>query len=309
MTGRDQPRLIVLIGLIGLSIGSSCSQGGAGDVALGSSTDAGSLPSQAAGTPDARSTSPGPGANGAGEPPGDGAVVGGGGLGSDAGGSVGAGEAGDARADTEASSTGDASGGRASDASDASTDVGAGDATGDAGAVNQETGRLAGITAAHNAVRALVQTQPPLPPLVWNPTIADYAQQWATTLATSMCANPQHRTSAELEAKDYGENLAAFGASGTVRGGTVSTAADAVTEWASEKACWTFGTIEGTEKCDKVCYTNLNSDGCGHYTQVVWRTSTELGCGVATCKNGALTEDIWICNYAPAGNFIGRAPY
>jgi len=308
MTGRDQASLIGLIGLIGLSIGSSCSQRGAGDVALGSSTDAGSVPSQAAGSPDARSTSPG--ASDAGEPPGDGAVVGGGG-GSDAGGSVGGGvgETGDAHEETDASSTRDASGGHPIDASDAFTGVGAGDAAGEAGSVNQETGRLAGITAAHNAVRALVQTQPPLAPLVWNQTIADYAQQWATTLATSMCANPQHRTAAELEAKDYGENLAAFGASGTRNGGTVSTAADAVTEWASEKACWTFGTIQGTEKCDKVCYTSLNSDGCGHYTQVVWRTSTELGCGVATCKNGALTEDIWICNYAPAGNFIGRAPY
>jgi len=179
----------------------------------------------------------------------------------------------------------------------------------DAAAADPESGRLAGITAAHNAVRAAVQAQPALPPLIWNQTIADYAQQWATSLATTMCAQPQHRSPVDLIAKGYGENLATFGASGTLKGGTASTAQQAVSAWAAEKTCWTFGTISGTETCDKTCYTNLHSDGCGHYTQVVWRGSTELGCGVATCKNGALTEDIWICNYAPAGNFIGRAPY
>jgi pathogenesis-related protein 1 len=179
----------------------------------------------------------------------------------------------------------------------------------DATVADPESGRLAGITAAHNAVRAVVPTQSPLPPLIWNQTIADFAQQWATTLATTMCAQPQHRSAVDLIAKGYGENLATFGASGTLKGGTASTAQQAVSAWAAEQACWTYGTIGGTEKCDKTCYTNLHSDGCGHYTQIVWRGSTELGCGVGTCKNGALTEDIWICNYAPAGNFIGRMVY
>lgn len=180
---------------------------------------------------------------------------------------------------------------------------------------NVEMGRLMGITAAHNAVRAMVSTQPALPPLVWSQTLADYAQQWATQLATSQCASPQHRSGAELQAKDYGENLATFEGGGF--GGmttTVSTAQKAVDAWAGEVACWTYGTISGggpggTEKCDSACYMAMNSDGCGHYTQIVWRTSTQLGCGVATCKNGQATEDIWICNYAPAGNIIGRAPY
>ena len=89
----------------------------------------------------------------------------------------------------------------------------------------------------------------------------------------------------------------------------MSTAQQAVNGWASEVACWTYGTIMGTEKCDMTCTTNLFSDGCGHYTQIVWRKSLELGCGVATCQNGQDTEDIWICNYSPAGNIVGQAPY
>ncbi len=172
-----------------------------------------------------------------------------------------------------------------------------------------ETGQLAGITAAHNAVRAMVSTQPALPPLTWSPTIAAYAQAWATQLASnpSTCAQPQHRPSSDLEAKDYGENLAAF--SGRSGGGSLSTAQQAVNGWASEVACWTYGTIQGTEVCNMSCSTNLHSDGCGHYTQIVWRKSLLLGCGVATCQNGMDSEDIWICNYSPAGNIIGQAPY
>jgi hypothetical protein len=114
-----------------------------------------------------------------------------------------------------------------------------------------------------------------------------------------------HRSGMELEMMDYGENLADFEG----RGSMVSTAEEAVNAWAGEVACWTYGTIEGTEKCDMSCYMKMNSDGCGHYTQIVWRDSMQLGCGVATCQNGQATEDIWICNYAPAGNIIGRAPY
>jgi pathogenesis-related protein 1 len=168
-----------------------------------------------------------------------------------------------------------------------------------------ETGRLVGITAAHNAVRAAVQTTPPLPPLVWSPTLAAYAQAWADSLAQTSCASPHHRTQQELQAKGYGENLAAFSSTRT----PASTEDQAVKGWADEKMCYSFGTVAGTERCDMACYARLNSDGCGHYTQIVWRKSTQLGCGVASCKNGLFTMDIWICNFAPGGNYIGQNPY
>ena len=81
--------------------------------------------------------------------------------------------------------------GRADDAG-ASDDAEADDAS----AGNQETGRLVGMTAAHNAVRAMVMTQPALPPLTWSSTLAAYAQAWATQLAAdpSTCAQPVHRS-------------------------------------------------------------------------------------------------------------------
>jgi pathogenesis-related protein 1 len=174
-----------------------------------------------------------------------------------------------------------------------------------------EMGRLVGVTAAHNAVRAKVMTTPPLAQLTWSPTLAAYAQQWADSQAMSVCSKAQHRSGQELQQKGYGENLAKFGSSRS----PASDAAKAVNAWASEVACWTYGSISapgfggGTEKCDTNCYMQLQSDGCGHYTAIVWRNTTEVGCGVATCNEGGIAWDIWFCNYAPAGNVVGQKPY
>lgn len=41
-----------------------------------------------------------------------------------------------------------------------------------------------------------------------------------------------------------------------------------------------------------------------HFTQVVWKSTTQLGCGYKVCDN------IWgqytICSYNPAGNYAGQ---
>jgi pathogenesis-related protein 1 len=172
------------------------------------------------------------------------------------------------------------------------------------------SGRMAGMLEAHNEVRAAVGITPPLPALTWRDDIADYAQEWADQLAASSC-DIMHRTGSELQAKGYGENIAFMP---TRFGPTASTAKAVVDAWASEKMCWTYGTLSGfgktgTEKCDVGCYTNLRSDGCGHYTAIVSKRSTAVGCGVATCKSSGFDYDIWVCNYNPAGNLVGQSPY
>jgi hypothetical protein len=43
----------------------------------------------------------------------------------------------------------------------------------------------------------------------------------------------------------------------------------------------------------------------GHYTQVVWRTTREVGCAVA--RNGS--DDFLVCRYWPAGNWMGERPF
>jgi len=53
---------------------------------------------------------------------------------------------------------------------------------------------------------------------------------------------------------------------------------------------------------------------CSHYTQLTWAETKEIGCGFATCKNvnGLPTlhdATILVCNYFPAGNWIGEKAY
>lgn len=150
------------------------------------------------------------------------------------------------------------------------------------GPVAEETGALAGVTAAHNAARASVSPAPasPLPPLVWAPELAQTAQAWADRCKFGHSSSP------------YGENI--FAGSGAYGAQAV------VTSWVSEQKSYSLA-------------SNSCSGVCGHYTQVVWAGSLRLGCGVANCTQnspfGGGTWQLWVCNYDPPGNVNGARPY
>lgn len=50
------------------------------------------------------------------------------------------------------------------------------------------------------------------------------------------------------------------------------------------------------------------SAGTGHFTQVVWKGSSELGIGVAKGKDGGMTCYYTVGRYRPAGNMQGAFP-
>src|SRR5688572_14080901 len=136
-----------------------------------------------------------------------------------------------------------------------------------------EQGLVVGITAAHNAERCAVETATPIPLLSWSTSLAAVAQAYADELAGQGC-NLVH------SGGPYGENL--FWGSASYPPNEV------VAAWMSEESCYTHTTFPDCCGCT-----------CGHYTQILWRESTTLGCGVGACAGGG---QVWVCNYDPPGN-------
>ena len=145
--------------------------------------------------------------------------------------------------------------------------------------------------AAHNKHRS----KKSLPGLTWSADLAQIAQGWVDRLAAEQCGTLEHRPASYLNPRNLGENLASASASPNPpdKGPT-----SAVDDWASEEKFYDYAANE--------CQTG---QACGHYTQVVWRDTRELGCGEASCTDGEWMTKVWACNYRPAGNFVGQKPY
>lgn len=139
---------------------------------------------------------------------------------------------------------------------------------------------MVGMTAAHDKIRARVKVGP----MEWSEEMAAYAQRWADKLKQRGC-DLQHRPRSGADAQKYGENI--FSATGQT-----ADAAMVVETWAAELA-------------DYDAKKNRCKGVCGHYTQIVWRKSQRLGCGMASCGD----TEVWVCNYDPPGNFLGQRPY
>ncbi len=135
------------------------------------------------------------------------------------------------------------------------------------------------MLAAHNAVRETVG----VPPLIWSDRLADMAQEWANTLL----ARGEFRHRPRLS---VGENL--FEIKGPRAHASPS---EVVQAWESESRAYNYR--------NNHCVTGPTA--CGHYTQIVWRTTAEVGCAAA--RGDGL--EIWVCNYDPPGNWVGSRPY
>lgn len=148
---------------------------------------------------------------------------------------------------------------------------------------NSEPKEMKGMVERHNYWRARVGVGP----VSWSNDAAKYAQAWADELAKRNC-NMEHRPKSGKWKQIYGENI--YWSSGMQ-----NEAGHVVDSWASELEYYDEKKLECKEEWYK----------CGHYTQLVWANSTEIGCGMALCGN----EEIWVCNYNPPGNWVGQKPY
>ncbi|KAE8381098.1 CAP domain-containing protein [Aspergillus bertholletiae] len=125
--------------------------------------------------------------------------------------------------------------------------------------------------------------------LVWNETLTQYAKAWAEGCKWKHSHGP------------YGENLA-FG---------YQNASTAVFAWGNEYRLYDFKKPTGF------------SEETGHFTQLVWRATTDVGCAAIDCGYSNGTDDNekrgdtgsytraqgWyvVCEYSPPGNVLGTS--
>jgi len=115
--------------------------------------------------------------------------------------------------------------------------------------------------------------------LTWSDQLASKAQQWANNCKF------QHSGGS---LGPFGENLAA----GT---GSSYNIQAAIKSWTDESKDY-----------------NPSNPVASHFTQVVWKGSTQLGCAVALC-DGIFSASFgkakyFVCEYSPQGNIIGEFP-
>ena len=147
------------------------------------------------------------------------------------------------------------------------------------------------MVAAHNTWRKEVG----VPPLTYSTELAASSQRWADHLKAKNQCRMQH---SQADSK-YGENL----------------------YWASAIR-WSDGKREvqqikpqkvvegwGSEIKDYNYARNTCTPGkmCGHYTQVVWKSTSRVGCAVAVCEDSS--DQVWVCQYQTPGNWVGEKPY
>jgi hypothetical protein len=145
----------------------------------------------------------------------------------------------------------------------------------------------------HNAKRALHMNTHAL---TFDADLAADAQAYADGCPTG------HGTAAS---RDYqGENLYWAGASwdGTgVAAGPVVSYENAINSWYGEIADYLWPAASGA--------TKTNGGVIGHFTQVVWRSTTKVGCGAnSKCSNmfgDGWANNVVVCRYDPAGNLEG----
>ena len=118
--------------------------------------------------------------------------------------------------------------------------------------------------------------------LGWSLELAAAAQQWAGACTRDPSDPTRFAHSPDASRPGQGENLAwGPGLSGQA----------AATLWYNEVNSYHFD-------------APVWSPQVGHFTQIVWRTTTQMGCDSATCGD----QTLWVCRYTPAGNINVQVP-
>ncbi|KAI4879037.1 hypothetical protein NFI96_023430, partial [Prochilodus magdalenae] len=150
----------------------------------------------------------------------------------------------------------------------------------------------------HNKLRA--QVYPPasnMEYMVWDTELERTAEEWAETCLW------EHGPAGLLP--QIGQNLG-------VHWGRYRPPTSHVQAWYDEVKDYSF---PYPQECNPHCPFTCTGPVCTHYTQLVWGTSSRIGCAINVCYDMNVWGQIWakavylVCNYSPKGNWWGHAPY
>ncbi|KYK60953.1 hypothetical protein DCS_02093 [Drechmeria coniospora] len=136
------------------------------------------------------------------------------------------------------------------------------------------------------------------PLLSWDDTLAQYASQTAHT-----CVWKHDQT---LGGGGYGQNLASWGSTENIDNDAtkIRTAASAVTNQWYNKELPLYHYYQAEDPTNEPDFFQW-----GHFTQMVWKKTTKVGCASVLCRAGTvLSYPAWytVCNYDPQGNMAGE---
>jgi hypothetical protein len=138
------------------------------------------------------------------------------------------------------------------------------------------------ILDAHNSYRAQVG----VPPLTWSDTLASQALEWAQYLSDNL------KFEHSQDRQGVGENLW-IGSSGHF------SFTQMIQSFGNEQQHFVGGTFPNVSNTG-------NWGDVGHYTQMVWKNTTEVGCAGIDGSDGMYRL---VCRYSPSGNVIGQSVY
>ena len=141
------------------------------------------------------------------------------------------------------------------------------------------------ILNAHNKYRQQVN----ISPLTWSNQLANDAQIWADQLARLGGTRLQH----DSNTNGQGENLWL----GTSNRFSYTQMVDG---WGQE-----IQYLNSTQFNLNTVSSTGNWSDVGHYTQIVWKQTKQVGCAISTAGG----NDILVCRYTPQGNIIGQPIY
>jgi uncharacterized protein YkwD len=144
----------------------------------------------------------------------------------------------------------------------------------------------------HNVARAQVGTAP----LQWDENLAADAQRWANNVVNNLwtSTNPHDQSIQGIQ----GENIGRFSSS-SWNPSTPGDPLQSVQQWYNEKRLHDAnpGPVSW-------------SDPWGHWSQMVWKNTTKVGCASATVSTneGREHKTAVVCRYNPPGNMVGETP-